>query len=72
MQDQPAYEYQTIRLDEIKYDLKPYIDSENIDLIVKNLLISIGNPVLENCSIRYYVTFIKPKLIELVQKQNIL
>lgn len=72
MQDQPSYEYQTICLDEIKHDLKPYLDSEDIDLIVKNLLISIGNPILENCSTRYYATFIKPKLIALAQKQNIL
>lgn len=72
MQHEPSYERETITFEYIKKDLKPYIKSGDVDLIVKEALKETLNEMgvtdAEQFSIRSYAVYLRSTLINKVSK----
>lgn len=67
MHDQPFYECKTITYDDIINELKLYIKSGDVNLIVKEALKEMGDPDLEKFSIKSYAVHLRPTLINKVK-----
>ena len=67
MYDEPFYECQTITYDDIINELKLYIKSGDVNLIVKEALKEMGDPDLKKFSIKGYAVYLRPTLINKVK-----